>query len=376
MNRVVGLGLLVGASLLSSCSERGPAPPRKSKLAVKVETIEATRVSPTARYSGTLEPEARVDVAFRASGYIGALGSTGRGRDRRALDVGDFVTKGTVLARLSSGEYSQRVATARARHAEARASAKLADQELERTKKLYDSKVVSLAELEARTAQRDAARASEAAASAQTGEAAVALDDTVLRAPIDGVILARRVEEGSLVAPGSVGFVVADTRRVKVTFGAPQALVEQLDVGHDLRVDVGAPTSEEHRTIRAKITRIAPAADRAGRLFGVEALVPNPDGDLRPGSVVSVRLEDATDDGPRLVVPLSAIVRSDQDPRGFALFVIDGPDSSGAASRREVKVGGLVGNGVAVTSGVAVGDRVVTNGAGHLTDGADVVIVP
>lgn len=376
MHRVLSIALVGLVPLAISCAESEAAAPKKTRAAVKVLNVEPGAAQAEARYSGTIEPQTKVDVAFRANGYVDVLGKVKGGAGERALDVGDFVTKGTVLARIKAADYSQKVATARAKQAEAKASAKLAEQELERAERLHDSKVVSLAELEAKTAQRDAALASVAAASAQAAEASVALGDTVLRAPSDGVILARRVEEGSLVSPGSVAFVIADTRNVKITFGAPQALVERLHIGDELTVSLDAPGSERERNLAAKVTRIAPAAEKTGRLFAVESLLPNPDGALRSGSVVSIRVPENALAADAFVVPLGAVVRSPRDPRGFALFVVDGTGSAGPARLRDVTVGGLAGNGVAVTSGLAAGDRVVTTGAGLLTDGAEAVVIP
>jgi len=79
-----------------------------------------------ARYSGSLEPAVRVDMAFRVNGYVEMLGQVSSdGGKSRALEVGDFVKQGTILARIRSSDYSQKVATARAGIAEARSESKL-----------------------------------------------------------------------------------------------------------------------------------------------------------------------------------------------------------------------------------------------------------
>ncbi len=377
MFRVMLSALVCLAPFASACAE-SEAAPNATRTAVRVATVGGSAADPDARYSGTLEPESKVDVAFRAGGYVESVGTVGAGPDRRELDVGDFVAKGTILAKLKAADYTQKVASARARQAEAKASATLAKQELDRTTRLHDAKVVSLAELEAKTAQRDAALASVEAAAAQAAEASVALGDTVLRAPSDGVILSRRIEAGTLASPGGVAFVIADTRNVKVVFGAPQQLVERLAIGHDVTVILGAAGAERDRarTVTSSITRIAPAAEKTGRLFTVESTLPNADGALRPGSVVTVRVPEGASQTKSLVVPLGAILRSPTDARGFALYVVDGTGTTGAAHLREVALGPFVGNGVVVESGVSSGDRVVTTGAALLRDGAEAVVIP
>src|SRR6185369_10036554 len=102
----------------------------------------------------------------------------------RSIEQGDFVQKGTVLARVRAADYAQRVATARAVVGEARSDAKLADAELERSKKLLDSKAITKAEYDAKLARAEYARANVEGAVARSGEAGVALEDTVLRAPM------------------------------------------------------------------------------------------------------------------------------------------------------------------------------------------------
>src|SRR5262249_23049145 len=159
-------------------------------------------------------------------------------------------------------------------------------------KKLFETKAISKSELDARIARADGTKASVDGAVAQAGEAAVALQDTVLRAPMDGVVLSRPIEVGALVAPGQHAVSIADVRPLKASFGARQPLVEKLSIGTPLEVYVGvegiAKTPE--RRLDATVTRIAPAADTQGRVFSVEADLSNEDGRLRPGSVVSIQI--------------------------------------------------------------------------------------
>lgn len=364
----------------ASCVKAQPEVERKPT-AVRVKKVERAGTALESRYSGSLEPTTQVSVAFRASGYVSTLGMVGKGKDARALDVGDSVKKGTVLARLRSADYAQKVVSAKAHSAEARASARLAEQELERAKKLFDAQVISKAEMDAKTAQQQAALAGVDGAEAMIGEASLALDDTVLKAPMDGVILARSIELGTLVNPGTVAFVIADTSSVKVVFGAPQSLVQRLQVGGPLSVSLpttmsGDPERGAQRALATNITRIAPAADSHGRLFTIEASLRNQDSTLRPGSVVTIHVPDAELGDDSLVIPLGAIVRSPSNDRGFAVFVVDGSEPKGPARLQEVALGDVVGNGVTVTTGLNLGDRVVTTGATHLVDGGSAIVIP
>lgn len=374
------LGTAVFSTALAlGCSARHEPAPTKAPIPVKIKPVTAAGDVALARYSGFLEPAARVDMAFRVGGYVEMLGSV-RGKDGkpRAFEEGDFVARGTVLAKIRSADYSQKVATARAGISQARSEATLAEAELSRSERLFASSAISKADLDAKVARAEYARANVDAATARAGEASVALEDTVIKAPMDGVILSRDLEVGTLISPGRTVIVLADIATLKATFAVPEALVEKLSLGSPLSLHVGAEreSAAPRRNLEARVTRIAPAADAKGRVFSVEADVPNPDGTLRPGAVISVRVPEATLAHASLSIPLAAVVRSPNDPRGFSVFVIDGQAPRGKARLQTVRLGEVLGNLVTVDSGLQLGQRVVTVGATLIQDGSDTVVIP
>lgn len=368
----------IGLALACSTHESSSAVASPAAVPVKVEKVSAAADVTLARFSGSIEPIARVDMAFRVGGYVDRIGQV-RGDDGalRTLAEGDFVTRGSLLARIRSEDYAQKVATARAGLGQAQSEAKLAEMELSRAQQLYRANAISKAELDAKVARAEYARANVDASAARANEAGVALDDTTLRAPMDGVILARDLEIGALVAPGRTVLTVADVGRVKARFAVPEAVVEKLSLGSPVSVHVGAEreTRAPQRAFDARVTRIAPAADTRGRVFTIEAELPNPDGSLRPGSVISVRLPEATL-AAAASVPLSAIVRSASDPRGFAVYVLEGTEPRGTVRLAAVKLGEVLGNAVSVESGLSVGQRVVTVGSTLVRDGGEAVVIP
>jgi RND family efflux transporter MFP subunit len=364
---------------LIGCSTHHESVTSKSPIPVQVRPVtEATGVA-LSRYSGSLEPAARVDLAFRVNGYVEMLGQvTGEDGKPRPFEQGDFVKRGAVLARIRSADYSQKVATAQAGISQARSDAKLAAVELSRAEKLFASNSISKAELDAKVARSEYADANVAAAVARAGEAGVALEDTVLKAPMDGVILSRDLEVGTLISPGRSVIAIADLSRVKAVFAVPDAVVEKLSIGSPLTVHVGAEREADapQRSLDARVTRIAPAADAKGRVFSIEAELPNPDASLKPGSVISVRIPQAALSQASLSVPLSAVVRPPNDARGFAVFVVEGRATRGKAHLQTVKLGEVLGNAVTVESGLNVGQRVVTVGSTLIQDGSDTVVIP
>lgn len=367
---------LFSFALLPSCSKPAAAS-EPTPIPVKVEAVASRDTGGMSRYSGALEPAVKVELAFRIGGYVTELAELPTEQGKRSIDKGDFVKKGTVLMRIRASEYAEKALSASAQVGEANAQQKLALQDLERAKRLYDGRAISRAEYDAASAKAEAAQASVAAARARAGEAAVAVADTVLKAPRDGVVLARPAEIGALVSPGQPVIVLAETRVMKAVFGAPQVLVERLGVGSPVSIFVGAESEARtpERLLEARVTRIAPSADTNGRVFSVEAALPNEDGSLRPGAVVSVRIPEAASPKPELVVPLRSIIRSPRDPHGFSAFVLEGEGDRARARLRDVELGEVVGNGVTVTNGLSGSDRVVTVGATLLRDGNEAVVI-
>jgi multidrug efflux pump subunit AcrA (membrane-fusion protein) len=110
-------------------------------------------------------------------------------------------------------------------------------------------------------------------------------------------------------------------------------------------------------------------------VFSVEAELPNPEGALRPGAVVSVRVPDSARGHDALVVPLSAVIRSPTKADGFSVFVLEGSAERAPARLRNVSLGEVIGNGVTVNHGLSRSERVVTVGATLLRDGNDAVVI-
>lgn len=366
---VCALAILVSAP---ACRRGDAAARDRIVTPVRVRVVEERSQLSGARYSGTVEPGTRVDLAFKVGGYVRELAQIKAGKETRKIQEGDWVTKGTVLAVVRESDYEQRVTAANAALAEAVAAEKQAQIEFSRTEKLTASSAVAKAELETQSARLETAKARVDGARSRIKEAEIALADCTLRAPIDGVVLKRPIEVGSLVAPGTLGFVVADTRSVKVVFGAPDRLIEKLKPGGQLDVAFEAVAGNFTGTI----TRISPSADPKARLFEVEATIPNPDDQLKVGMIAKLVVPEAALSERTLVLPLTAVVRSPRDPRGFSVFVIDAAGGKETARLRDVKLGEVVGNQVVVSDGLKIGDRIVTMGATLLSDGDAVRVIP
>lgn len=344
------------ALALAACG--GDPPPGQPPLPVTVVQVGAPAGDPGAtRYSGAIEADESVDLAFRVSGIVDAVTQV-RGADGRlrAIQDGDPVRKGQVLARLRQIEHREQLADADAALRQAKA-------DFERASQLYENRSTSKAEY-------DAAFARYTASQARQRQTAVALGDATLRSPLDGVILRRSAEVGALAGPSAPAFSIADTRVVKVVVGVPDVAVARLTPGQIVPIRAEALPGV---ALEGRITRISPSADPHSRVFEVEAALPNPQDRLKVGMLVTLGIRHEAED-PAVLVPLAAIVRPPGDTVNYAVYVA--AESSGATAQlRRVRLGAVSGNLVAVREGLRVGERVVVRGATIVTDGQTVNIL-
>ena len=362
--------MAAGALSLAGCSVPAPTPPRP--IAVREAVVEATGAPGSQRYSAAILPARRVDLAFRLPGYVVAIEQVRDGDGRlRPLQEGDRVQLGQVLARIRPDDFDARMRQASSQQVEAAAALNQARLAFERASGLYERKSLTRPEYEAAKAAHDAMAAKEAGARALVDEAQSAQSDASLRSPLKGIVLARLIEVGSLVGPGTPGFVIADLSSVKIPFGVPDAVVRRLAAQQPVTLTTAAYPNER---FRGRITALAPAAAPGSLVFDVEVTVSNPDRRLKPGMVAALEIDGEA--GPSsLTVPLPSIVRSKADQHGFALFVIEERDGTPYARMREVTLGDLAPGGVTVTGGLRQGERIIVSGATIVGDGDAVELV-
>jgi multidrug efflux system membrane fusion protein len=360
------IAVLTGVLLaLSVAACRQPPAEEKVITPVRVETVDYYAEAPGVRYSGTIEPNRRVDVAFKVGGYIQAIARV-EGRD---IQEGDRVTRDMVLAEIRPSDYEQKVRQARSQLAEAEAGEKHTKETLDRATQLFNARSLTKADLDQAQAAYDTVQAKLSGARALVQEAENAKSDATLVSPIDGVVMKRLIEVGSLAGPGTPGFVLADTQSVKMVFGASDLTMRALRIGMPQTIVTEAVPGRE---FHGRTTRISPLADPKSRVFDVEVTVPNPDGVLKVGMVASLSLTPTDRPAPSLVVPLSAVLRAKDDPSGYAVYVVQDQGGQAVARLRNVKLGDVFGNQVAVLEGVRRGERVIVAGSTIVVDGEPV----
>jgi RND family efflux transporter MFP subunit len=422
-------GTLFLLGLLVACQSR-PKQVEKPPTPVKVAEVEMYAAGSGARYSATIIPRTQVELAFKVDGYVDALQKV-RGVDGQVRDLqeGDRIAAGAVLARVRQSDYQVKfkeaesqalearsaidasksqyqealsgIESSKAQLAEAEATYEKAKLDFDRARNLFASQSLTKANYDAAKAQIEQATAKVAAARSQVGmilaradsaksqieviqarsrvaetvmqEKMIPLQDTALKAPLNGLVLQKSIEKGTLVSPGKTGFVVADTSSVKAAFGVADIAVPEMKLGSKLNVETETMPGAE---FQGQITSVFPAADPKSRTFNVEVTIPNPKYLLRPGMIVSLRVGSKGAVQAQPVVPLNAVVKSMSDPKGYAVFVVIEQGGRQIARVRDVKLGETYGNTITVTDGVKEGDHVITTGVTLVRDGDPVKVIP
>jgi RND family efflux transporter MFP subunit len=360
------------------CACKGSPPPSATPTAVRFAVVDRAESAGSTRYSAQITAATRVALSFKEGGYVDTIAKApGVDGKLRILQDGDSVRAGQQLASLRRVDYEQKLGEAQSAVDQAKAAQEQAGLDLQRAQKLASSGSVSTAELDTARIRLDGSRASLEGARVRLAEAQQALADTILRSPLDGIIVLRSIEVGALAAAGTGAFTVAEVRNVKVVFGVPDTVLPRIALGAAQDI-----TTEAYRDSRfqGRITRIDPTADPKSRVFEVEVTIPNEDGRLKTGMIAALSLADSVvSTGAQPLVPLSAIVRSPAHPGQFAVYVVEGDPGDaarGTAHARDVELGDYLGSVIPVTKGLTGGERIVTMGAGLLSDGEAVQAIP
>jgi RND family efflux transporter MFP subunit len=345
-----------------------------------VKILEARGLEPQARvrYSVGIQPHEQVPLAFKASGYVAEIQQRRAVDGRsRALQPGDFVAAGSVLARVRADDYREHLNQAQSALLEAEAGERKAKLDLDRARHLFAAESLTKPDLDAAQANYDAAASRTLQGRAQVGLSEISLRDVALVSPIAGVVLERKVEAGSLVGPSTIGFVIGSVSAVKAVFGVPDSLVRRIALGQLLDITTEALPNA---SFAGTVTAVAPSADQDSRVFNIELTIANRDGRLKPGMIGTVGVPaDKADAHPisgNATVPLAAIVRAPNGGDHYSVFVVEERGEELVARSRRVTLGDMQGNAIAIADGLAPGERVIVMGAGLVADGDAVRVIP
>ncbi|MBX3024216.1 efflux RND transporter periplasmic adaptor subunit [bacterium] len=332
---VVLLLYLQGSLGGHAAAPRQPPPAADGGAAGSTATVEEREIPDLVDWPGTVTARVSADVAPTVMARVLEV----------RVQAGSAVRKGDVIATLDARDLTARRQQAEAALAAATALARQADADLGRARQLFAKQAFTRQDLDAAEARAATAQAQAAQARDALAEARVRLGETEVRAPFDGVVVARLLDPGDTAGPGAPVALVQDPSTLRLEADVAEHCAASLAVGDALPVRVGSPPLD----LVARIDELAPVADPTSRTRHVKALLPA-DAALRPGAFASLRL--ACGAHAALLVPASAVRRAGQLETVRVLI-------DGVPLVRSVRTGKAFDSQVEVLSGLRAGDVVV-----------------
>jgi RND family efflux transporter MFP subunit len=327
-----------------------------------------TKAKQAATVSVMVPGRQTVDRVVSATGNLAArrempVGVAGEGGmvTQVLVEPGQWVAAGQVLATVDRRVQTQQGASLAAQIAVSEADARIAQSNLDRALLLVNRGFISKADVDSKTAIRDAARARVNVARASYQQAVASTSRLDIRAPAAGLVLERKVEPGQVVSSGSgVLFRMAKGGELELLARLGEVDLARMGIGQRATVTpVGSA-----QTFNGQIWQISPVIDPQTRQ-GIARISLGYDKALRPGGFASTKIISGTAVAPLL--PESAI---QSDPKGSFVYVV-GPQNK--VVRRDVTVGDVTDAGVTVLSGLTGQEAVVVSAGAFLNPGESII---
>ena len=322
----------------------------------EVRRIEPATLTETLKITGSLAPVRQLRLTSEVSAQVTNV--TAR--------PGDEVFRGQTLVAFDSDTLQNQLDQAQATAQATRVQLDQAQSDYDRTESLVNRGLQAANTLEKARSALDQLTATLAAQETQVVSARRALDRANVTAPFDGVVSARNVEPGQVVAAGSPLMTLVDMSSLEVEATAPVSFAPELAKGQavDLTVE-----GFGDRVFDGKVARLAPVAIEGSRMLPVFVSLDNPGGELRGGMFASGRIVLESRAG-GLAIPAGALRQDADGP--YVLVIADDK-----AERRAVGIGRSWDGGVLleVESGLAAGDLVVIEPLPELAAGDSVTLL-
>jgi membrane fusion protein (multidrug efflux system) len=320
----------------SGGEEKGKARPVP---VVRVEPVSTMRFVESIDAVGTASANEQVTLAAPVTERVMRLG----------FDDGDFVRKGQMIAVLNQGQEAAQLSEAQARQRET-------SQQLARIQTLKRRGFATQSSLDTQVAAASAARA-------QAAEARASIGERVITAPFSGYASLRTISPGAIVSSGTAIATISDISTIKLDFPVPETLLSTIKPGLTIAAVAAAYPDQP---FRGQIATVDPVIDPNTRSVVVRAHLPNPDGKLKPGMLLTVSIETA----PRLGLSVPELAVVGEGDQRFVYVV--GRD--GKAKRTPVKTGLRSAGRIEIVEGLEAGQAVVTEGVVKLADGMKVKV--
>jgi RND family efflux transporter MFP subunit len=347
-------------------------------MTVKQEAVSGASGATVLNASGYVTARRRATVASKITGRLTEVD----------VEEGLPVTRGQLLARLDDAQHQAMLELARSRLVAARRATEqtaaqlgLAHKTLERTRRLVEAGIADREQLDQDETQAVTLKARLAVEQQQivVAEREVTLrrtqlDDTIIRAPFDGVVVSKDAQPGEMVSPISAGggftrtgiCTLVDMGSLEIEVDVNESYISRVHPGQ--RVEALLDAYPEWR-IPGKVITTIPTADRQKATVLVRIAFDKLDPRILPemGIKVAFREPQTSEAGSatetqRILLPRSAV----RDDRGHDVVYLA---VDGRVERRAVKLGGTAADSVIVIAGLTVGEQVIVEGPAGLGEG-------
>lgn len=308
-------------------------------VSVEALTIYRTGIFDSVESLGTTQANESIDITPTVTERIS---------DIRFSD-GQQVTRGDIIAVLEQDEELAQLEAAKARQLENQ-------RELRRLQELLKNKAAAKRDYDERLTQIEVANR-------EVEEVQARIEDRTLRAPFNGILGIRRLSVGALVQPGQLLTTLDDVSSIKLDFAVPSLFLSSVQPGVAIEAYSNALGN---RAFKGEVASVNTRIDPVTRSVLVRALLPNDDGQLRPGLLMRVTLLRNEREG--LVTAEESIV---QRGREYYVFVIK---DDGTVEQRQVTVGTRRPGLAEITQGLAEGEKVIVRGVNVVREGQKVNI--
>ncbi|OPX90735.1 MAG: Toluene efflux pump periplasmic linker protein TtgD precursor [Pelotomaculum sp. PtaB.Bin104] len=386
----IAVMLLALINTLAACSPIGKQARDHDTVTVSKVTAHNGRLSGGTVAGGKLEALSSANVVPKIAGKVASI----------PVDVGSVVAEGDLLVSLDAADlgalvdlYTAQLDKARNSDlpaqknqaeltlANAESSFKTAEADYQRNKQLRDASVISAQLFEQSEKQYIQAKASYEAAQnslniiinatipetihqseAQLKKAQADFANTIIKAPISGVVTARYINSGEMASTTQPVITLVNLETVVVSVNVNENQINKVNVGQQLKVRVG---SVQNEPFTGTVTNIAFAANSSSKAYPVKIQIPNPQHVLKPGMFAEVLLNTGDEDG--IIIPREALATSEE--KSFVWVI-----NNGVVARREVVAGQTDGKNVVIKSGLKDGEEVVSTNIDSLKDGMKVIV--
>ena len=339
--------------LLTGCGQKSVSDESSSSArSVQVMELKASNLTSVQRFSGIIQSQYSANLAFRVPGTVDSL----------LVKEGDRVKKGQVLARLDPHDFQVTVNQAQAQLSEAMAAYKLSKVERQRTQQATSDNAIAHINLDRAQSAETRSEANVALAKQDLIKAQDALRYTELKAPFDGVVAKRFIDEHEQSIPGIKVMTIHQPNKLEVVANVPERKLHLIQSG----MKVNVSWFDQDKAVTARVNKIASIPDALNRTYDVNFNLSKTPEYIFPGKAVSVDLttSDLSNNAKQTTfcVPSLSVISSDSN--NYIVKVIESK-----AQWTPVSVQSALDDQLCVSGDIKLGNTIVTAGSSYVNPG-------